>query len=362
MIERSSLPVDQAERQRALDPQHSFIVQAPAGSGKTHLLIQRFLKLLTCVEEPEQIVAITFTVKAAGEMRERVLSALDRARRNVQPEAPHEVSMAELAAAAVARDHELGWDLEHFPARLRVTTIDSLNNQLSSAAPLISGGLSLNVIATDPNVLYKAAANRLLNWMTEGDDIAAAVKAVLVHLDNNVDRFETLIAQMLAQREQWLPVLGSGALGGAGGLLEQREELEACLAEIITAKLRTLDELLPTEAKRGLIQLLPFAANTLISEGRKSEVSHWADGHPSLLPEADELVYWQQLVASLLTKQNTWRKTYTVAMGFPPKSPEKERMLEVLGAAVGSDSDERLYQVMQEVRGLPSARIADAQW
>jgi len=362
MIEHPSLPVDHAQRQRALDPQHSFIVQAPAGSGKTHLLIQRFLKLLTCVDEPEQIVAITFTVKAAGEMRERVLAALDRARRNVQPEAPHEVSMAELAAAAVARDHELGWDLEHFPARLRVMTIDSLNNQLSSAAPLISGGLSLNVIATDRAALYKAAANRLLNWMTEGDDIAAAVKAILVHLDNNVDRFETLIAQMLAQREQWLPVLGSGALGGAGGLLEQRDELEACLAEIVTAKLRALDQLLPGEAKERLIQLLPFAANNLLSDGRKSEVSAWVDGHPLLLPEADELVYWQQLIAALLTQQNTWRKTYTVAMGFPLKSPEKNRMLEALGAVVESDSDERLHKVMQEVRGLPSARIADAQW
>ena len=72
-------PPDQAQRERALDPTSSVLVQAPAGSGKTDLLTRRFLRLLTEVEDPGQIVAITFTKAAAAEMRHRILSKLEAA-------------------------------------------------------------------------------------------------------------------------------------------------------------------------------------------------------------------------------------------------------------------------------------------
>src|SRR5690349_871274 len=125
MADTTAIP-DAAERYLALDPAHSFIVQAPAGSGKTTLLIQRYLKLLACVDAPEEIVAITFTRKAAAEMRTRVLAALEIEKKPTDAETAHEKLNRELSAAVLQRDRQAGWHIAENPQRLRIQTIDSL--------------------------------------------------------------------------------------------------------------------------------------------------------------------------------------------------------------------------------------------
>src|ERR1700677_3716110 len=101
---------DAAQRAEAIDPRESFLVQAPAGSGKTELLIQRFLRLLAAVERPEAIVAITFTRKAAGEMVARIMGALRASQQHTAVDQPHQQTTRALAQAALARDIELGWN------------------------------------------------------------------------------------------------------------------------------------------------------------------------------------------------------------------------------------------------------------
>ena len=170
-------PPDQLERLRALDPGRSILVQAPAGSGKTDLLARRFLSLLGEVDEPGQVVAITFTNAAAAEMRNRILDELRKAAEELQfaetespqglkphdniaaftarlkscPDTssqacPDEFSMDALARRALLHSQALGWKLLDLPAQLRVHTIDSFCREMALQQPLLSGlGGGLNI-------------------------------------------------------------------------------------------------------------------------------------------------------------------------------------------------------------------------
>ncbi len=116
---------DQAQRLQAVDPSQSFIVSAPAGSGKTGLITQRILALLAEVQNPEEILAITFTRKAAGEMASRVQQALITAATEERPDDIYSAQTWDLANAALTRDKVLNWNLLSSPGRLRIQTIDS---------------------------------------------------------------------------------------------------------------------------------------------------------------------------------------------------------------------------------------------
>ena len=111
-------PADRQARAAALDPDRSFIVQAPAGSGKTELLTQRMLRLLADVEHPEEVVAITFTRKAAAEMAHRLVDHLRRAAETVDESVlePHERRSRELAIAVLERYRKGGLAVRPVPS------------------------------------------------------------------------------------------------------------------------------------------------------------------------------------------------------------------------------------------------------
>ncbi len=70
------VPVDEPERAFAKDPRNHVVLEASAGTGKTKVLVDRYVNLIEAGVDPRNILAITFTRKAAAEMRDRVLATI----------------------------------------------------------------------------------------------------------------------------------------------------------------------------------------------------------------------------------------------------------------------------------------------
>src|SRR6185437_13966177 len=192
---------DDLARARAIDPNLSIILQAPAGSGKTTVLTQRLLGLLAVVDQPEEILAITFTRRAAAEMRARVLRAL---RGEIADDAQAD-RMRELAAAALAHSRERGWRLAQDPGRLRIQTIDSFNFRLASQLPVTARAGSELSVSSRPEELYLRAARETLFVAEEDAELGADLELLFDRLDNRWGHVERLLADMLRQRAHWLP-------------------------------------------------------------------------------------------------------------------------------------------------------------
>lgn len=192
---------DAEQRKQAIDPYRSFIVEAPAGSGKTSLLVQRFLRLLGQVERPESVVAMTFTRKAAAEMRERVVAAMAAARSQVPLEGEYEAQTRKLAEGALRQSGAKGWHILTNSGRLQIQTIDAFCYMLVRQMPLTSGFGGLADVVDDATALYRAAARRTLSQLAETD--GALFRRLALHFDNNLERLAGLIVPMLAKRDQW---------------------------------------------------------------------------------------------------------------------------------------------------------------
>src|SRR6187455_2424715 len=68
--------LDREGRLRAVDPRYNVALEASAGTGKTRVLVERYINLLRAGVDPSNILAMTFTRKAAAEMRERIVATL----------------------------------------------------------------------------------------------------------------------------------------------------------------------------------------------------------------------------------------------------------------------------------------------
>ncbi len=358
---------DAWERARVLDPTRSFIVQAPAGSGKTELLMQRYLTLLAhaSVEQPESVLAITFTRKAATEMRNRVLDALQNAG-SAEPEEPHRRLSWELAKGVMVRDRQLGWKLLENPERLEIRTVDSFCEKIANRTPLLAGLGQSPAIAADFEALYAEAAQRTLLMLGDRDqENRAAVTQVVRDQDNNFDRVQRLLVALLRWRDQWLRLIGGSLQRSAEEQEAVRSRLEHSLQDAIRYEMRGIREQIVAVVPAGVLRSLLEHAKY---GGGNVEDPHGIFALRNLreLPgdSLEELPLWQGLGNFCLTGKQ-FRKRYDVSLGFPPASlhkARKEACNELVKEIADSDYSERFCAALCRIAKLPPPHYSDAQW
>ena len=190
----------------ALDPRRSVVVEACAGSGKTWLLVSRILRLLLAGAAPSSILAITFTRKAAHEMRERLMQWLELL-----------ATADDAAVRAFLRQRELtDADIDACLPRARalfnlvafatpamaISTFHGWFQQLLSAAPLGLGAADATIADSESSLLEEA-------WLTFADSLNRAPEspaALALHnlfADWGLASTRTVLWNFIKRRAEW---------------------------------------------------------------------------------------------------------------------------------------------------------------
>ncbi len=340
---------DQQQRLQAIDTNISCIVQAPAGSGKTELLIQRLLALLAVVDKPQQILAITFTNKAAAEMRRRLLDALAQARTAPQPLVEHEALTWRLARQALERQGE---SLLLNPAQLAIQTIDSFCATIVRKMPWVTRFGGMPDMSDDASELYEAAVTQLLAQLEQPGPVSDALKIVLEHLDNDMAVVQRMLTGLLGRRDQWLRHLTSDKN-------QLHRELNVGLERICNEHLERVRQIIPAHLVNELLACVGFAAHHCPDD---SPVVHWRV--QAVLPAAtmDQMPLWLGLADLLLTNSGTIRKSLNKNVGFPAGNhytKNKQRMVDLLQQFERAPG---LVEAFHQVRILPQQLYSAKQW
>ncbi len=344
---------DQAQRSAAIDPSRSFIVQAPAGSGKTELLIQRYLALLGRVERPQQILAITFTRKAATEMRNRLLEALSLAQQACPTEA-HRAHTWHLASQALRRDQEKGWNILHNPALLAIQTIDSFNSSLVRKMPWLSRFGGLPELAEDADQLYLKATERLLQRLGTDQPGGQSIKRLLAHLDNSMTRLQQMLVAMLQKRDQWLR-----HLYGVRDT-DPCELLEAGLAQLVEQDLAELAALTPYGLGDEMLACGRIAAANL-AQGKERPLLYLTDLDWMPRAESQHLRIWQGLADLLLAGSGTLRKAGGINAGIGFAAADKQPRQRMQQLVEQLTAFPNFIEKLNACRNLPSAEYSQEQ-
>ncbi len=330
LAESVSVIADDSAREEVIDPARSFIVQAPAGSGKTTLLVRRYLNLLGTVRMPEEILAITFTNKAAREMKSRVLKEITDRSEEAQP--------------ALQRSEELGWDISINTQRLKIQTIDSFASGLVQRMPYESQlSLDYHSIVTSKEV-YTEASAKFFDLMFTNDPFREASTQILALFDNNATSAISTIASMLANRQHWIKFVRAMLYQWQNdstfeSLFEELVQTRAAHLKHVTDSVR--DQINP-DLLAECVEVCKFASKQLDEP----------------FTELDVPSDWDFLRRTFLTTSESLRKQVNIRQGFPPDQEEAKLRWKKVCEQLAEDNAE---QPLKRLRNFPNADFDEEQ-
>ncbi|MFA5959718.1 MAG: UvrD-helicase domain-containing protein [Tatlockia sp.] len=345
---------DSTQRALATDPARSFIVQAPAGSGKTEILTQRYLRLLGTVSAPEQIVALTFTRKAASEMRERILVALRNSASGVEATSAHQQQTLLFAAKALQRSEQENWHLLNQPGRLRIITLDSFCQMVNQAIPLVEKQIPFAKITDTPTDHYLAAARAFFAYALQSPLLQKELTLLLEHLDNRQESLLDLFCDLLAEREQWLTPFYQARE-------QEKGHYEKMLARIEHHELARLKQTIAPEFREALCSLSRQVATIEANPATaRSALMQWQDF------EALDKQIASGLAALLLTSENKLRKSFDHHVGLQRDKVDAEcynRLKEGSKSLLANlELVPDFVEALIKVKHLPEPRYDALQW
>ncbi|MEC8146926.1 MAG: UvrD-helicase domain-containing protein [Pseudomonadota bacterium] len=294
--------IDSSDRKKTRDLTRSFIVQAAAGSGKTTLLINRFILALASSDRPEKVLAITFTKKAAEEMRERVMAFLN----SCEGELEHELALALKIIKDKSKSKK--WNLHNDPSRLSIMTMDAFCVWLKARVPSGRVGAHTYSIEEFPEDLYKKSARRAISQFVLQEGKKNQNK-LLTNLDNDWIRLEKFIIGMLAHRQHYLMDVG---------LDLNKDIINKSYRNYAEQKISDVRTSFSSEFLDQLISLYNYSAFNLNEEKIPS----------SFTLNFKNIELWQKILKRIVFNQDlSLKKRITKSSGFPSAGLDKNEVL-----------------------------------
>ncbi|EQD70829.1 UvrD/REP helicase [mine drainage metagenome] len=295
------LEQDRAARECARNPHLSCLVQAPAGSGKTTLLVDRYLRLLEQVDQPEEVLALTFTRKAQAEMAHRVWRAL----LDEHPES----MFGDLPKRVRRQSERLDWQLERLPERLRIMTLDGFALSLIRKMPWSAAGGQVPEPTEAAGALYLEAARRVIEDLLTEPDYRPAIGTWLHETGGDPETLVGLLVSMLACREQW-----QGLVFDAGSRHDWNQRLLDAKNRIITQALERFEAALPRNRLKAWGRLAQAVSRYRLDAGLNHETTpcgeaeHRAGAHEREDPAWERRRAYGAITRLFLTQNGTLRK------------------------------------------------------